>query len=196
MLDVKDILVEAARAVEEAGLSTDLRQAGFEKAVDLIATKHGIVATVGAPPAPSPPAATPGSGTPAETGPLLDRVAERLKVDRETVTETYHERDGAFEIVVPASKLDADKAPAAKQLTLLVAAARQGSGTEEWTHIDNIRRVAEDFGRYDPANFASAVRATQGCQFRTENRKILVRLSRPGWESATALVKKLAGIEP
>lgn len=193
MSDVKDILTEAAQAVDEAGLSADLRQAGFEKAVDLIASKRGIVAA--APGAKRDATAAADAGTPAGTGSLLGRVAERLKVDFDTIAEVYHERDGAFEIVVPASKLDPDKAPAAKQITILVAAARQGSGTEEWTHIDHVRRVAEDFGRYDAANFASAVRATQGCQFRTENRKILVRLSRPGWEGATALVKKLAGVE-
>jgi hypothetical protein len=189
MEDVKAILIEAARAVEDAKLKPDLRQAGFEKAIDLLAQAAGRQ-----PAAPRPPA--PGVGDPiANDDDPLGKIAARLNVDVEVVREVYHVEGDKFEVVVAVARLEAGMSPATKQIALLIPAARQAAGIEEWTSVDHIRKVSVDYGRYDSANFASAVRETAGLQFRQENRKTMDRVTRPGFEAATALVRRLAGVE-
>ena len=127
-------------------------------------------------------------------GGLLDRVADRLHVDRAVVADVFDDSDGAIDVIVAPRKLDATKARATKQLALLVAAARQAADLEEWTDVDEIRRLAEDYKKYDSANFASAIKEMQDdFRFKQVGRKITVKLGRPGWDRAAELVNKLAG---
>jgi hypothetical protein len=105
----------------------------------------------------------------------LAKVAARLGLDPEVVKEVYHVEGDKFEIVVPVARLDTGFSRATKQIALLIPAARQASGMAP--------------------NFASAVKETAGLQFRQENRKTMVRVTRPGFEAATALVRRLAGVE-
>lgn len=72
--------------------------------------------------------------------------------------------------------------------------ARAG-GVDEWTDVDEIWRVVEDYNRYDSGNFASAIREMEAVRVRKDNTKLQIRLRRPALDSATALVRRLAGME-
>lgn len=125
---------------------------------------------------------------------LLDRVADRLRLDRATVADVFDDSDGTIDVIVAPRKLDPAKARATKQLALLVVAARQAAELEEWTDVDEIRRLAEDFKKYDSANFASAIKEMQDdFRFKQVGRRITVKLGRPGWERAAEMVRRLAG---
>jgi hypothetical protein len=127
---------------------------------------------------------------------LLDRVANRLRLDRAVVADVFDDGDGSIDVIVSPRKLDPAKARATKQLALLVVAARQAAELEEWTDVDEVRRLAEDYKKYDSANFASAIKEMQD-DFRVKQvgRKITVKLGRPGWDRATELVRRLGGEE-
>jgi hypothetical protein len=127
---------------------------------------------------------------------LLDLVASRLRLDRAVVADVFDDSDGTIDVIVTPRKLDPTKARATKQLALLVVAARQAAELEEWTDVDEIRRLVEDYKKYDSANFASAIKEMHD-DFRIKQvgRKITVKLGRPGWDRAAELVRKLAGEE-
>jgi hypothetical protein len=112
----------------------------------------------------------------------------------EDVSEVYAEDKGELDIVISPTKLDNKKMGATKELALLVAAGRQGAAVDEWTTLDSIRHFAEEFKKYDAPNFARAIRG-MGDTFRYTGSggELKVKLGRPGWEQATALVKGLAG---
>lgn len=129
-------------------------------------------------------------------GGLLDRVADRLRLDRAVVADVFDDSDGSIDVIVAPRKLDPAKARATKQLALLVVSARQAAELEEWTDVDEIRRLAEDYKKYDSANFASAIKEMQDdFRFKQVGRKITVKLGRPGWERASEMVRRLAGEE-
>jgi hypothetical protein len=185
MADVSAILTAAAKAVEEANLPDDLRQAGFQKAIDLL--------TRGTEAGPAP--AIPAIHAPTETGgrDLLAKIAARLRLTEQIVSDVYEETDGAIDVIVPAARFEARKAPAAKQIALLVAAARQGAELEEWTDVDQIRHFAEEYKKYDPNNFAATLKEMDDVfRVKQTGRTITLKLSRPGWDKAAELVQAVA----
>jgi hypothetical protein len=127
---------------------------------------------------------------------LLDRVAARLRLDRAIVADVFDDSDGTIDVIVAPRKLDPAKARGTKQLALLIVAARQAAEIEEWTDVDEIRKLAEDYKKYDSANFASAIKEMQD-DFRLKQvgRRITVKLGRPGWDRAAEMVRRLAGEE-
>jgi hypothetical protein len=195
-VDAKDILAAAMTAVDEANIKGEFRVPAFEKAVDLIAASAGISAGKGVPP--SGVAGTGGkSGVPIiNGGTLLAKVAVRLKIDLDTVKEVYHEADGKFDIIVSPTMLEKAKSTGMKQLALLVAAARQGAELEEFTDADHVRHFADAFNKYDGGNFATDLKSMEDeFRVRRDGRKILIKLSRPGWDRAAELVRRLGGAE-
>jgi hypothetical protein len=189
-MDVKGILVQAEETVREAGIPDDLRVTAFAKAVDLISG-----------PGRSAGESRGSSAVPARAGSddaedALDEIGQKLKLEPEIIGEVFHEEDGEIEITVPSAKLDAGKKGGTRQLALLIAAGRQGAGLEEFTSLDVVRKVAEDYRRYDQANFAKAINEMSDVfNFRGTGRGRSVKVSRPGWEAATQLVKALGGGE-
>jgi hypothetical protein len=193
-VDVKAILAEAAKAVDDAKIPDSLRQSAFEKAVDLLAASKGA-GEVGER-TPSGGGAAPTPVTIIDDGTLLSKVATKLKVSPETVGEVLHEKDGRFDVIVPPAKLAAGKAPGMKQLALVVAAARQGAELDDFTDMEHIRHFAVEFNKYDSANFATDLKDLEDeLRFRKEGRKIFVKLTRVGWERAAALIRQLGGEE-
>lgn len=193
IVDVKAILAEAAKAVEDSKMPDDLRKSAFEKAVDLLAASQGA-----APAIPVAPSATPSGAKSAAVvegeSTLLSKVAAKLKIDPETLGEVLHEKDGRFDVIVPPAKFATGKAPGMKQLALVVAAARQGAELDDFTDMEHIRHFAIEFNKYDSANFATDLKDLEDeLRFRKEGRKIFVKLTRVGWERAAALIRKLGG---
>jgi hypothetical protein len=195
---------EKARAILKAAVDVsaseeippELRQAAFEKAVDVLIeldtamgppAKDAVLRDLARPAAES-------AGRTADEGTALDKIAARLKVSRDTVGEVLDVEDGKIDVIAPTSKFDSRKAPAAKQLALLVAGARQAADMEEWTDIDSIRPIVDDFKRYDSANFATTIKEMEDVfRVKQNGRTITVRMGRPGWDAMAELVRKLGG---
>jgi hypothetical protein len=193
-----------ARAILDAALEVsasdkvppEMKEIAFVKAVD------AMLAVSTAPSSASKDADARAHTTPAsvvrtesaDSGSPLDKIAARLKVDRDTVAEVFDDADGKVDVIVPTSKFDSRKAPAAKQLALLIAGARQAAEIEEWTDLDAIRPIVADFKRYDTANFATTIKEMEDVfRVKQNGRTITVRLGRPGWDALGELVRKLGG---
>ena len=197
MVDVREVLGDAKTIILEADLPEEFRVPAFVKAVEMLwEGRRGTADGGTAGPVPT------RSGAPTPMLPVavaddpLAKIAARLRLAAEIVDQVFHVEDDRLDIVVPGSRLDPAKSRATKQLAMLVAAGRQGAELEEWTDADEVRHFATEFRRYDSANFATTLKEMDDVMLiRQTNRRIVIKLSRPGWEAASALVRRLAGEE-
>ncbi len=183
----------------DADLPPDLRAVGFAKAVDL---RAGSVAAVPSRPAVGVAHATPhttddglNGSDPNVNGDLLAAIARRLGIDRATVSEVFASQDGELELIVSVGRLSGKVATATKEIALLVAGARQAAGLEEWTSWDEIRRWCAEFKKLDSGNFAKTMREMDDVfnTRRASERKLQVRLAKPGWERVAEEIRRLGG---
>jgi hypothetical protein len=122
----------------------------------------------------------------------LRGIADRLRLDLETVSDVYHLDGDELGIGIAPSRLDPRKAVGTKQIALLVAAGRQAGSWEEWTPVRVIRETARDFGRFDSSNFATTIKDMGDVlNIRGRGRQVEVRVTRPGYERAAHLIGEL-----
>lgn len=187
--DVKKVLAAAAKAVDDANVPQELRSLAFERAIDLLSRSSA-----------TPPAAPGGQHSGTETDALqshpaespLNRVAARLRLQRDAIEAVYTENGAEVEVSVPTDRLSAKKSTATREIAVLVAAARQANG-EEYTPSEPIRVVAQDYDRFDGPNFASALNEMKGTFLAAGTpRNRTLKLTKPGWKAATDLVTRLA----
>jgi hypothetical protein len=121
-------------------------------------------------------------------------IAARLGVSAEVVEDAYDLSEDMPRLVVSPGRLDGKSSTATKQIALLLAAARQSLGTEEWTSVGIVRDVCKDYRRLDQSNFASTV-AELDDEFlmRGSPRQREIKLSRVGWERARNVLLELDG---
>jgi hypothetical protein len=185
-----DILMAAHKAVKDAEIDDDLRAVAFSKAVDMLLLEGGLESRPTGTRLAAPPSA---HAAQEDVGPL-DRIAQRLKLDRESVASTFYIKDNDFQLIVGHNKLPRAAAAATKEIALLVAAGRQAAGIDdEWTPVSIIREWCEHYKRLDTNNFAAAIKGMQDLfSFRGSTREREVRMSRPAWERAGELVSRLS----
>lgn len=197
MATAREVLIMALKDVEEAELPDDLREIGFAKAVDLRAGPVPVGLSVPATGLANPALAGNGvqGGDPSVYGDSIATIAARLKVGRATVSEVFAAHDGDLELIVSVGRLSAKVATATKEIALLVAGGRQAAGLEEWTSWDEIRRWCGEFKKLDSGNFAKTMREMDDV-FNTRKeseRKLQVRLAKPGWERVADEIRRLGG---
>lgn len=189
--DVTDILANAARAVKDANVPDELKGSAFEKAIDMLAGRISPAAPVPQPAVAS--SAAPAS--PSQSGSLLDRLAARLRLDREAVDAVFTENGEEIAVTVPPDKLAKARSAGTREIALLVAAAGQATGDEP-TAGDEIRRVAEDYDRFDGPNNAATLADMKGTfLIGGTSRARTYRLTKPGWAAATTLIARLGGAD-
>jgi hypothetical protein len=126
-------------------------------------------------------------------GDLIGKIAARLQLDRNVVDQVYRVTDDTVNVIVSPRRLSPSKATATRQLAQLVAGGRQAADIEEWTDAGIIRQVVSDFGRYDSPNFASTIASMDEVfLFSGKGQSRTVKVSRPGMETISALVRNLA----
>jgi hypothetical protein len=184
--EIKAMIMEIVKALEEAGVPDDLRVTAFEKAFDAMAGTGGVAS------APMPPEPTRDQRDTPTDGPSLGAIASRLGLEPDLVGEIYYVDGDSLGLALAASKFSAKKAAATQDIALLLAGGRQAGGWDEWTPSGRIRDVARDYGRYDQANFATTIRRMGDVfSFRGRGRDLEVRLTRPGYEHAANLAREL-----
>lgn len=187
--DVKSILADAVKAVTDAKVPDDLKSVAFEKAVGLLAAR--ITPQTAALSAEGETA----SAVPISVGPQLDRLAARLGLSNDVVERVFAEGREGLQVNVRPERLSRGKSAGARELAMLVAALHQAD-SDDSTPVDEIRRVVEEYGRYDQPNFASSLAAMKGPFLVSgPSRARTFKLTRPGWQQAAALVKQLGGPE-
>lgn len=193
MTSPREVLIEALKDVEEAGVPEDLREVAFSKSFDL---RAGALAPLPAhegvnnqPSALHPPAEAVTPGDP------LSEIAAKIQVELSTVSEVFSLNGGDLELIVPPGKLADRSATATKEIALLIAGGRQAAKLEEWTNWDEFRTVCQEFKKLDSPNFAKTIREMDDVfNFRKESeRKNQARVARPGWERFAAEIRRLGG---
>lgn len=195
MATPREVLVATLEDVKQTETPDDLRVIAFSKLFDL----HSGSGALGSPPLIGSGATGGNRGAATNTPPppedLITAIAARAGTDRDTVAEVFDERNGELELIIGAGKLPAQVAAGTKEIALLVVGGRQAAGVEEWTALDVVREVCADFKKLDSGNFSKTIRSmTDEFNVRKESdRKTVVRVSRPGWDAFSALIKRLAG---
>lgn len=192
-MEYRDVLIKVLEDLDAAKVPDGLREVAFTIGIETL-----IGGPSSLPPqttqAPSLDLTIPARGTaPAGDSPGA-LLASRLGVSYADVTDVFNfGGDQDPELVVGSGKLPPQDAAATKEIAVLIAAARQGTGREEWTPFSEIRSTCAQYGRLDTNNFASTMKELETYfSFRSPSpRKREVKLNRPGWERATALVTRL-----
>jgi hypothetical protein len=142
-------------------------------------------------------AARPGEGPgvdgAGQSGGGLDQLAARLGLPVERLEHAFAMGENGVEVVVPARRLDSRKTGATRQIAILLACARQGSGVEDWTATSLIRDACRDYGRLDSPNFSTALSTLDDVAvFKGSGSTRAMKLTRPGFDAARTLVEAMA----
>jgi len=188
-MELRELFEQVISVIDELNIPNDLRAVAFEKGVDILAGPRS------APPAAS--SGVPDSGkTPPRdiAGARLEKIAAKLGTSIDEINVIYHEADDNLGIGVATSKLAKSSAAATREIALLIAAGRQAGGYDvDWTPIGEIRSVCSDYGRFDGANFASTITDMGDfLNFRGRGQGREVRVLKPGFDAAAALVRRLS----
>jgi hypothetical protein len=186
-------LKEAAEAVDQAGLSEDLRPIGFQRSLDALG-----VGAVNVPISPSQVGAPNGGGgdeggEPQDEGHALPMIAKRLDVDQALIRNVFEEEEeGQIRLIIKRAMLPEPdrKAASMRQVALLVVAGRQAAGIEEYTAYDSIREECRELKVYDGPNFATEVGKLE---FRTRGGRNSkeARANRHHFDDAAELVRQM-----
>jgi hypothetical protein len=190
---VKEILVSAHAAVEEAGLPAELQEVAFAKAVDLFASEAGIS------PADKKPAKKPttpaGSAGAEGSTERLEQIASALSIEQAEVEEASHiDAEDELKLSFNAPRLANGSSAATKQVALLLAAGRQEGGWDTWTETKLIRSTCDELRVLSSGNFANTI-ADMGdvFSFSGSGRDRKVKIKRKGLQDAAALIRDLTG---
>jgi hypothetical protein len=185
-MDTTAYLIESLKAIDDAEIPGDLRAIAFECAFrHLTSNAEGGAALLRA-------AGDRGEvPIPTQDGDDVGLIGARLGLTSDLIHDVFDFSEDEPTIVIPASKLDREKAAASKQLALLVTAARQAAGREDWTRAGVIRDVCRDYGKLDSANFATTLLSMGSVfNFRGKGQQREVKLNRHGFERAAELIRE------
>ncbi len=117
---------------------------------------------------------------------MLDKIAMGLGLSAAQVVHLFADKDGVPELKVKSSKLPSQKATGARDIALLVMAARQLGGIDEYRSS----RCYEGLRPTRLENFAKHMKALDHCTITTSRAK---KLTNPGIEEASELAQKYVG---
>jgi hypothetical protein len=125
----------------------------------------------------------------------LARLSARVKVSESALADVFDISRENVTLHVASSRVDSTKSRATREIALLIAAARQATGADDsWTAVSHVRDALQQYNRYDTGNFSAYLRgAADAFNFRGKGTSLEMRLTKPGWEMATALIRSLAG---
>jgi hypothetical protein len=186
-MEITEALKTAREAIIEADLPAELQQAAFAEVLRHLlggvpeSAAQAVVPTVSVPSVPS------SSG--------LGRLATRVGVSEAVLADVFDISGDEVTLHVASSRIAPSKSRATKEVALMIAAARQGSGVDDsWTLVTHIRDALQQYNRYDVGNFSTYLRAaTDSFNSRGKGASLEIRLTKPGWEMAIDLLHAVAG---
>jgi len=186
-MEIKEALSLARTSVEEADLPEHWQQRAFGEVLRYLLSgsrSGGVGPATRSEPAP---VMVP------STAPALARLAIRFGVPEAALADVLDIEDDEITLHVASTKISAMKSKATREIALLAVAARQGAGLDDsWTDVAHVRDALHQYNRYDASNFSKYLRETDDV-FNLKGKPVQLRLTRPGWEAATELVKALVG---
>jgi hypothetical protein len=182
-MEPKEALSLARHLVEDAGLPASWQERAYGEVLrSLLGAGR---ATTDEQPTRSQPSET---HSPQESA--LGRLATRLGVSESALADVFAIDGVDVSLHVASAKLSTTKSKATREIALLIAVARQGTGIDDaWTDVSHIRDALMQYSRYDMSNFSRHLRDIDDV-FNLRGKPVQqLRLTRPGWEAATELVK-------
>lgn len=192
---MKQVVDEAFAAI--AGIpsehDSELRRIAFERVLDALlgdGESNGAAAT----PTEAVPAAAIDDGFATESQ-RTQAIAGYLRIKQDEASDLFDVSEMEPRLQVSSQKLAPAKSQATKQITLLVAAARDALGLR--TGTADIRTAADDQRKYDKNNFTRTMQEIEEVALRgkpgSRNREIRLRLV--GTEAARQLAQELVGTD-
>lgn len=192
---MKQVVDEAFAAI--AGIpseqDSDLRRIAFERVLDALlgdAVSNGAKATSTA----AVPATAIDDGFATESQ-RTQAIAGYLRIAQEGASDLFDVSEIEPRLQVSSQKLASTKSQATKQITLLVAAARDALGLR--TGTADIRTAVDDLRKYDKNNFTRTMQGIEEVALRgkpgSRNREIRLRLV--GTEAARQIAQELVGTD-
>lgn len=145
-----EMLRRACAIVDAAGVPEPLLPLAFERALDWVSGGVASRAGTGAPLDPAVP-------VPSERD-LLMRIAHRLGVDLAIVQTVFVAQHGRLVLALGRDDLPRSRAPAMRQVALLLSVARAAAGLGETTSFELLREACADLDVLDSANAAAEFR--------------------------------------
>jgi AraC-like DNA-binding protein len=186
-MEVDEAIKTAHHAVVEAGLPSEFQGAAFSQVL-----RHLLAAT--ASPSSEHPD-RPARGALVDEPSRLSRLAARVGVSESALADLFEVTDDSVTLHVSSARIPSAKSQATKDVALLVAAARQGSGADDgWTAAEHVREGLQNYKKYDTNNFSTYLKGVaEAFNFRGRGPSMELRLTQPGWEMAVNLITSLAG---
>ncbi len=182
---------EATRNLESA----ELRKVAFEQVLDHLLANYGHEAVADPNLKVSPgrlgTESEPADGVLASEQQRIDALARYFKISPDEVQHLFDATEEQPNLVVSTKQLASSKAQAAREIALLVTGALTALGLE--TTTSHVRDVADDYGKYDNANFMTTltnmVEISVLGKRRSQNR--IIRMKVAGVEAAQDLATRI-----
>jgi hypothetical protein len=187
---VTDLISRALAAVKSAKTPPVLQEVAFTSALGLLIGSPAQLPHAGNVGAEGKRPHSPAKSNEETGSAMLDKIAIGLGLSAAHVVRLFADKDGVPELKVKSSKLPPQKAKGARDIALLVMAARQLGGIDEYTEMDVLRDASKHYGRLDPTNFAKHMKVLDHCTITTNRAK---KLTNPGIEEASELAQKYVG---
>lgn len=197
-MEVTDSLARARDAIKGADLPESWQVPAF------IEVLRHLVAGAGANGNPGGGASgTPQGGVAANPGAVdgngqspAARLAARVKVSEASLLDVFDFSEEGVSLHVASSRIPASKSKATQDVALLIVAARQGSGIDSgWTSAEHVRAALQHYNKYDQSNFSANLKgADNAFNSKGKGPSLELRLTQPGWETATELIRRVAGV--
>jgi hypothetical protein len=180
-MEIQEALTRTQAELKEAGVPESLH-GSWGRAV----LEHLLASGQAQAPRPAAEASATASG--------LGRLANRFAVPEAALADIFAVTDEDVTLHVASAKIAPAKSRATKEIALLIVAARLGAGIDDsLTDVAHVRDALAHYNRYDQSNFAKYLRLADDV-FNLRGKPVqYLRLTQPGWEAASDLIKSLTG---
>lgn len=198
-MEVTESLATAREAIKGADLPESWQVPAFIEVLRHLMTGAGANGNPGGGGA----SGTPQGGAAANPGAVdgdghspAARLAARVKVSEASLLDVFDFSDEGVSLHVASSRIPASKSKATQDVALLIVAARQGSGIDAgWTSAEHVRAALQHYNKYDQSNFSANLKgADNAFNSKGKGPSLELRLTQPGWETAIALIRRIAGV--